>query len=130
MSYTFKKTDGGPISKTSADALITAYKAANPEGPWAFFFGEDIIQRVIDQEQAVGMRVYLGLNEEKKVTAMLVGTTEDGKDLWPSEKVSATTVTKASTSGDGDDDTGTEDPGDDTDGVVGDQNFPCPPYCP
>lgn len=105
VKYKFKKTIGGPIQMNEAEEWMARYKAKNPKGPWAYFFGEDLIRKIIDHPEAVGMRVYLGLNKEDRIQMVLIGAREDGTNILGSM-------------------------GKDMDpGVAGDNGYPCPPYC-
>ena len=109
--YKFKKADGGPISKSDAEKWIDRYKKKHPDGPWAFFFGDDIIQAVIGDKEAVGMRVYLGYKEHEgqdQLQMVLIGAREDGSNIWPNSS--------GKDGGSG--------------GMVGDNGMSCPPYCP
>lgn len=108
--YKFKKSDGGPISKSDAEKWIERYKKKHPDGPWAFFFGDDIINAVIRDPEAVGMRVYLGYKEQdgkEQLQMLLIGAREDGSNIWPNAEGK-----------------------DGSNRLVGDQGMSCPPYCP
>lgn len=106
--YKFKKSDGGPISKRDAEGWIGRYKKKHPNGPWAFFFGEDIINKIVDHPEAVGMRIYFGYADDNdKLQLILVGTREDGTNIWPDENGK-----------------------DSSSCTAGDAGLPCPPYCP
>jgi hypothetical protein len=105
MAYKFQKTIGGPIPKADAEAWIGAYNKKHPDEPRAFFFGTDIIESVLNQPGAVGMRIYLGYDKDQ-LQAVLIAAAEDGKDIWSSD----------SKDGGGQN--------------AADSAFPCPPYCP
>ena len=110
--YKFKKSHGGPINTDDARKWIKRYKEKHPDGPWAFFYGEEIIKKILDQPGSVGMRIYFSENDEGKVQLVLVGADEDGQDILPQESSSAkSTLLK------------------DSGGVAGDNGYPCPPYC-
>jgi hypothetical protein len=81
------------------------FSSQRPAEIKAYFFGSDLIQSIIDQDGAVGMRVYLGLDDTGKLKMVLLGSREDGSNIWPlaAEKSSP--------------------------GVTGDTGYPCPPYC-
>jgi hypothetical protein len=105
--YKLSKTDGGPIDPTVAKTWMKKYKDKHKDGVHAYFFGSDIIRKIIDNPQAVGMRVYFSYGENDKLQMVLVGAKEDGDNIWPDEQA------------------GKDAPG----GPVGDQGVPCPPYC-
>ena len=112
MSYTFSKSDGGPISKAEAESWIDNYKTAHPSGPWAVFFGEDIINEVLSDPNAVGMRIYLGYDDNENLKMILVGAKADGSNIWPDDTSSSGVALKTKKS------------------TAGDQGMVCPPYCP
>lgn len=106
MSYKFSKSDGGPIPRAQAETWIEAYKKKHPDGPRAFFFGSDIIEDTLRQPGAVGLRIYLGYDQDKLQT-MLIAANESGGDVWGES---------AQAQGGGQ--------------TAGDNSKPCPPYCP
>jgi len=116
-NYKFSKKDAGQIDAGLAQDSIQKYQDKNPNAIKAYFFGDDIIRKVIDHKEAVGMRVYFGLAEDGQIQLFLVGAREDGSNIGlnnvGSRTASAATATTAATTG-----------------VVGDNAWPCPPYCP
>lgn len=111
--YKFKKTDGGAIDANKGKEWIKKWDDKHKGAVRAYFFGTDIIESILHQEGAVGMRIYLGYGDEKdpatgqdRVQMVLVGAREDGSNIWP-------------------DAVGKDKPG----GTVADNGYPCPPYC-
>jgi hypothetical protein len=111
--HTFSKHDGGPIDRSKAQSWVKKYHDKHKDSVRAYFFGTDIIEKIIHQEGAVGMRVYLAYGDEKdaatkedRLQMVLVGVKEDGTVLWPSEDGKDTPPRTA-----------------------GDNGMPCPPYC-
>lgn len=107
-NYTFKKTDGGPIEKTKAQKWMKRYKDKHGDTAIrAYFFGTDMIQRILNHPEAVGMRVYLSQDEDNKdqIQMVLLGARADGSDIWM------------------------KDAGKDGAENGGDQGLPCPPFC-
>jgi hypothetical protein len=102
--HKFSKKDGGPIDHGEAKKWIDNYKKRHKDGIHAYYFGEDIIRKIIDEPQADGMRFYLGYSDLGTLQMVLVGTREDGSNVWP---------------------TGGKDGGG---GTVGDGGLPSPPY--
>lgn len=51
----------------------------------AHYFGKLAIQTLIDQENAVGIRIYYALDEAGKKQLIIVGVDEDGNDLYNGE---------------------------------------------
>lgn len=105
--YKFSKTDGGPIDEGDAKKWMKKYKDKHPDGIHAYFFGADIIKKIVDNPEAVGMRIYFAYGETDKTQMVLIGAREDGTNIWPDENG------KDSRPG----------------GTVGDNGKPCPPYC-
>jgi hypothetical protein len=103
--YKFSKKDAGPIDQVDAKRWIEKYKAKHKDGIHAYFFGTDIIRKIIDNPEAVGMRIYYAYGDEDKSQMVLIGAREDGTNIWP------------------------EGGKDDGGGTVADGGRPCPPYC-
>jgi hypothetical protein len=102
--HKFSKKDGGPIDQGEAKRWIDTYKKYHKGEVHAYYFGEDIIRKIIDQDEAEGMRVYLGYSDEGNLQMVLIGTRADGSNIWPTEGK------------------------DGWQGTVGDQGYPSPPY--
>jgi hypothetical protein len=51
----------------------------------AGYFGRNAIQKILDQQQCVGIRIYNAVNDEGSPNYVLVGVTEDEKDLYDGE---------------------------------------------
>lgn len=109
-NYKFSKQDAGPIDPSKAKKWMKKYEDRHPDGIKAYFFGTDIIRKIIDNEEAVGMRVYFAIGDDDKMQMVLIGAREDGSNIWP-------------------DDVGKDGSGGGR-GTVGDTGYPCPPYCP
>lgn len=109
MDYKFSKKDAGPIDKAKAKQWMKKYEDKHKDGIKSYFFGSDIIRKIIDNPEAVGMRVYFAYGDEDKLQMVLIGAREDGSNIWPTDV------------------TGKDAP---TDGTVADGGLPCPPYCP
>ena len=45
------------------------------------FFGKTAIQEILDQDDCAGIRYYYGVNSQNEPVLVLVGVTEDNKDL-------------------------------------------------
>ena len=106
--YKFSKTDGGPIDQSKAKQWMKKYQDKHLGGVTGYFFGSDLINKIITHPEAVGMRVYFSYGDEDKLQMVLVGAREDGSSIWPN-------------------DVGKDGSG--TGGTVGDMGLPCPPYC-
>lgn len=78
---TFNGTEGGEISIEQAARMTAAYRAENPESALANFFGRDILEKLLNQEGCVGIRMYYGINDEGGKELVLVGVNAEGNDL-------------------------------------------------
>lgn len=56
----FNGTEGEFITLEEAITLSSNYKSRNQGGVYAHFFGAEKLQALLDQEGAVGIRIYLG----------------------------------------------------------------------
>lgn len=45
------------------------------------FFGGNAVKQLLDQEKAVGLRYYYGINDEDQPVLILVGVDNEGRDL-------------------------------------------------
>lgn len=61
------------------------YRSGEKGAPRAFFYSKAAITELLNQNGAVGMRVYYALTEEGDRSMYIVATDCDGKDLRPSE---------------------------------------------
>jgi len=106
QEYTFSKTDGADISETKAKEWMKRYRDAHPAKTdvIARFIGADIVQRILQQDKCVGLRVYFGYDEAGALQIFLCGSRADGSNIWP-------------------DATGTP-------AILADSTLACPPYCP
>jgi hypothetical protein len=106
--YKFSKTDGASIDQTKAKQWMKKYEDKHPDGIRAYFFGSDLINKIITHPDAVGMRIYFSYGDEEKMQMVLIGAREDGTNIWPTEAGKDMPVGG---------------------GTIGDNGLPCPPYC-
>ena len=78
----FDGTEGANIPLNEAIAMTQAFRKANPEAIKAHYIGKNIILELLKQKESVGMRVYNGINEDGTAAIVIVGVTEDNKDLY------------------------------------------------
>lgn len=107
-NYTFSKKDGSAIDSAKAKKMMKKYEDEHKDGIRAYFYGSDLIQKIIDHPEAVGMRIYYAKDDAGKQQLVLIAAREDGSNIWPEAD-------------------GKDAPGG---GTVGDAGLPCPPYCP
>lgn len=115
MTYKFSKKDAGAIDEGIAQDAIKRFQDKNPNAIKAYFYGDDVIRKIIDHKEAVGMRVYFGLAEDGQIQLFLVGAREDGSNIGLNNVGGSVTKLAATAA---------------VQGIVGDNGWPCPPYCP
>ena len=110
MAYTFTGQEGGPISlETMKKWMGNHHDQQTTSFPGktvitGHFFGSEKIKQLLDEKDAVGIRIYYGINDEGTDTLMLVASRADLSDILPEE--------------------GGGGP------IILDDSVVCPPYCP
>lgn len=70
------------INLEEAVAYTHAYQKNNPDAPKAFFAGSQKVNRILAQENCMGIRIYNGYDAKTKSTNLvLVGVDEKGEDI-------------------------------------------------
>lgn len=115
MAFTGK--EGSPIELDTARKWVKNYRdKAGKEAVYAEFFGCDILNKILAQQNAdghcKGIRVYYSLDDEGKQHLLLVGATENENNMLPAENGVALR------------EGGYDDP------IIGDDSQTCPPICP
>ena len=116
MAFTGK--EGNPISLSKARQWSKNYRDKAGKGAvYAQFMGCDIINEILAQTNAdghcKGIRIYYGLDDDGTPHLMLVGATEDEKNMLPSDE--NWDGSKSSTEG--------------SDAIVANDGVTCPPSC-
>lgn len=110
MEYTFTGSEGGPISPATLKSWMNNYDARQTEtfpGKTVIkghFFGRDKIMQLLNEKDAVGIRVYHGVNDNGDYTVMLVAARSDWSDILPDSEPGGP--------------------------IILDDSANCPPYCP
>lgn len=83
---TFNGSEGDIIPIEQAVQWTSNYckQAETDEGKLltqAHFYGREILQKLLDQEGCMGIRMYYGIDEEGQKQLILVGADADGNDL-------------------------------------------------
>ena len=83
---TFNGTEGTIIDLEQAATWTANYRkdaVANADGivVKAHFYGRDILQKLLDQEGCMGIRMYYSRDEKGQKQLVLVGADENGNDL-------------------------------------------------
>lgn len=104
----FDGSAGDPISLELAKTWTANYRSKNPDQLKGHYFGFEIIQRLLNETNCSGIRIYYGIDETGQQKLLLVGVDADGNDLLPS----------------------LEQELDNGGNIVVDYSYPCPDYCP
>lgn len=107
---TFNGSEGGPIPLPTAKEWTANYrKTISKDDTRAHYFGSDIIQKLLDEDKSVGIRIYYAIDDKGKKQLLVVGVDKDGNDLLPAESSAGT--------------------GEGGEPFIADQSFPCPMFC-
>jgi hypothetical protein len=107
--YKLDGTEGDPIPLETASDWIANFGKQNPEGTIAHFFGFEIIKQILEEEGAVGIRMYYAIDDKGSRQIILVGVNAQGDDLLPAKAVGGRIS---------------------DDGIIiADASYPCPTYC-
>lgn len=68
-------------TRLAAQLKDTSYLSREFDLPVCELFNRDAIAAVLNKEGTTGIRIYLGLNEERKVCFVIVPTSKEGKDI-------------------------------------------------
>jgi hypothetical protein len=77
----FTGNEGEPISLATASEWTANYRDEYPGEIRAHYYGSSILQDIIDQENAVGIRFYYAIDDLGVKQLVLVGVDADGKDI-------------------------------------------------
>lgn len=80
MAFNGKEAEVFPLD--TAAEWTANYRAANPEGRRAHFFGKDIINSIIAQTGCMGIRVYYALDEDGVQQMIMVGVNAEENDMF------------------------------------------------
>lgn len=77
----FNGTEGGEISLNDGAEMTAEYRKQNPDTTIAHFFGREILEKLLAQDNCMGIRMYYGINTEGEKQLVLVGADKDENDL-------------------------------------------------
>jgi len=77
----FNGREGGEISLEDAKALTAKYREENPGATKGHFFGKDILNQILAQEDCVGIRMYYGVDAESNKELVIVGVKANEDDM-------------------------------------------------
>jgi len=76
----FDGSEGKEIRISTAAGYTAAYREANPEDTKGHFFGKDILDILLSQQDCMGLRIYYGLNNGAK-ELVIAGANSDEDDI-------------------------------------------------
>lgn len=75
--------EGKEITVQEAKEFIANYRnSSKPKAVKAEFFGKEKLNKILDQEQCVGIRFYFGKHNYGELNIVAVGCDKDGEDLY------------------------------------------------
>jgi hypothetical protein len=77
-------TEGEAVELAQAAEWTANYRkqiAGDANAARAHFFGREILQKILEQEGCVGIRMYHALNDQREQQLVLVGITAEGEDM-------------------------------------------------
>lgn len=109
---TFNESAGEPIPLATAKQWTANYRATiKPGETEAHYFGAAIINRVLNEDRSVGLRIYYAIDGQGKKQLLLVGVDAEGNNLLPEDGAAANATT------------------DDGGPIIVDNSLPCPQFC-
>lgn len=80
MAFTGDEAKEFPLN--TAAAWTANYRKSNPEGIKAHFFGNKIINKILQQPGCVGIRCYYALDDKGVQQMIIVGADRDENDMY------------------------------------------------
>lgn len=77
----FNGTEGGAISLADGAAMTANFRKKNPNQIRARFFGREILEELLAQEGAKGIRIYYGLDSDENNQLVLVAADDHENDI-------------------------------------------------
>lgn len=77
----FDGTEGGEITLSAGADMTAEYRRLNPGDRKAHFFGKDILNDLLDQTGAEGIRMYYGIDGDGNKELVLVAANADERDM-------------------------------------------------
>jgi len=72
--------EGGPIKLDEAASWTKNYREKHPGETISQFFGREILERILAQEDCLGIRFYYALDHQGKKHLVITGVVSDGND--------------------------------------------------
>ncbi len=81
MAFTGNEAEEFPL-ETAAEWTANYRATCAPGAPHAHFFGKEIITRILEQEDCMGIRVYYAKDETGKKQLIIVGADAKEDDIY------------------------------------------------
>jgi hypothetical protein len=116
------------LYRKEKDNIVTNEHKEKKTLPLCESFDAEPFRVLLNKQGCVGIRIYCGMDDEKKVHFIVVGINDKNEDILPDEQSTnllSTAVSNTTTS----DTTSTDDTTTTGDSIIED-GIPCPPSCP
>ena len=80
MAFTGKEAEEFPLD--TAAEWTANYRNANPGAVKAHFIGRDLINKMLEQDGCMGLRIYYALDENGNKQLIIVGADQEENDLY------------------------------------------------
>ncbi|RTQ45264.1 hypothetical protein EJV47_25640 [Hymenobacter gummosus] len=77
----FNGTEGSLIEMSEGAGMTAAYREAQPGQNLCVFFGKDLLNVLLSQNDAQGLRFYFAHNADGKMTLVTVAANSEGQDI-------------------------------------------------
>lgn len=77
----FNGNEDHMIGLAAAQQMMAAFRDENPDEAYGWYFGKEAVERLINQNGAVGLRIYGGINPDGEFTPVLMAVSADGNDI-------------------------------------------------
>lgn len=77
----FNGKEGGVISLSEGSTMTAEYRHQNPDKLKGHFFGKDILNKILEQEGCMGIRIYYGIDSEGVQQLVLAGADNEENDI-------------------------------------------------
>jgi hypothetical protein len=73
---------GSEITLAEGSVMTAEFRKDHPNATKAVYYTADVYEDLLAQTGCVGIRIYNAINEDGKLTNVLVGVDRDGNDLY------------------------------------------------
>lgn len=84
----FDGKEGSPIDVETASSWTSTFRHTH-DGTTGHFFGRDILLKMLDQTDAMGIRFYYGVDQEGQRQLLAVAADAAQNDQWEGENIVA-----------------------------------------